>query len=165
MICSNLKPPNLKAQVDTMAAIRILTGSVYGGALMTAREIKKTLEAEGHKVVVLENPELVDITDNDDALLVCTSTTGDGEIPANLLPFYVDLRDQLPQQPGRPFGIVVLGDSSYGDTFCGAGDLMEEALLETAASKAGETLKIDALETMEPEAEAAPWAKTWAASL
>lgn len=165
MICSNLKPSNLKTQVDTMAAIRILTGSVYGGALMTAREIKKTLEAEGHNVVVLENPELVDITDNDDALLVCTSTTGDGEIPANLLPFYVDLRDQLPQQPGRPFGIVVLGDSSYGDTFCGAGDLMEEALLETAASKVGETLKIDALETMEPEAEAAPWAKTWAASL
>jgi len=165
MICSNLKPPNLKTQVYTMAAIRILTGSVYGGALMTARELKKTLEAEGHNVVVLESPELVDITDNDDALLVCTSTTGDGEIPANLLPFYVDLRDQLPQQPGRPFGIIVLGDSSYGDTFCGAGDLMEEALLETAAKKVGETLKIDALETMEPEAEAAPWAKTWAASL
>ena len=148
-----------------MASIRILTGSVYGGALMSARKIKEELEAEGHEVVALENPELVDITDNDDALLVCTSTTGEGEVPPNLLPLYVDLKDQLPQQPGRPFGIIVLGDSSYGDTFCGAGDLMEEVLLETAARKVGDTLKIDALETMEPEAEAAPWAKTWAASL
>lgn len=144
-----------------MTAIRILVGSVYGGALLTAREIKKSLEAEGHQVTVLESPTLADITSSDEPLLICTSTTGQGEIPANLLPFYVDLREQLPQQPGRPFGVIVLGDSSYGDTFCGAGDLMEEALYETAARKVGQTLRIDAMETMEPEAEALPWARDW----
>ena len=110
---------------------------------------------------MLENPALEDITGNDDALLVCTSTTGQGEVPANLLPFYAALRDQLPQQPGRPFGVIVLGDSSYGDTFCGAGDLMEEALFETSARKVGDTLRIDALETTEPEAEALPWVRDW----
>ncbi|MDP4547604.1 MAG: flavodoxin [Marinobacter sp.] len=145
-----------------MAAIRILTGSVYGGALQTAKTIKDTLEPEGYKVSVLENPNLEDITANDDALLVCTSTTGQGELPPNLLPFYIELKDQLPQQPGRPFGIIVLGDSSYGDTFCGAGDLMEEALYETCARKVGDTLKIDALETLEPETEALEWARQWA---
>jgi len=144
-----------------MTSIRILVGSVYGGALLTARTLKKELEGEGHHVTVLENPVLDDITSNNDALLVCTSTTGQGELPANLLPFYLDLRDQLPQQPGRPFGIIVLGDSSYGYTFCGAGDLMEEALYETAARKVGDTLRIDALETMEPEAEALPWVRGW----
>lgn len=144
-----------------MTSIRILVGSVYGGALLTARTLKKELEGEGHHVTVLENPVLEDITSNNDALLVCTSTTGQGELPANLLPFYLDLRDQLPQQPGRPFGIIVLGDSSYGDTFCGAGELMEEALYETAARKVGDTLRIDALETMEPEAEALPWVRGW----
>lgn len=144
-----------------MTAMRILVGSVYGGALLTAREIKKSLETEGHQVTVLDNPVLEDITGNDDVLLVCTSTTGQGELPANLLPFYAALRDQLPQQPGRPFGMIVLGDSSYGDTFCGAGDLMEEALYETAARKVGDTLRIDALETMEPEAEALPWVRAW----
>jgi len=148
-----------------MTAIRILTGSVYGGALMTAKAISEALQAEGHSVTVLENPSLDDITGNDDALLVCTSTTGQGEIPANLLPFYIALRDQLPQQPGRPFGIIVLGDSSYGDTFCGAGDLMEEALYETCARKVGDTLRIDALETMEPEQQAVPWALDWARQL
>lgn len=144
-----------------MTAIRILVGSVYGGALLTARDIKKTFDAEGHSVTVLENPTLEDITANNDALLVCTSTTGQGEVPSNLLPFYAALRDQLPQQPGRPFGVIVLGDSSYGDTFCGAGDLMEEALLETSARKVGDTLRVDALETTEPEAEALPWVREW----
>lgn len=144
-----------------MATLRILTGSVYGGALLTARRIKQELEPEGHKVVVLEEPSLNDITGNNDPLLVCTSTTGQGEVPPNLLPFYLDLREQLPQQPDRPFGIIVLGDSSYGDTFCGAGDLMEEAMIETGARKVGDTLRIDALETLEPEAEAVPWIRDW----
>ncbi|MBD3640155.1 MAG: flavodoxin [Marinobacter sp.] len=148
-----------------MTAIRILVGSVYGGALMTAREIRKELEADGHQVTVLENPKLSDITSNEEPLLVCTSTTGQGEIPENLLHFYVDLRDQLPQQPGRPFGIIVLGDSSYGDTYCGAGELMEEALYETAARKVGDTLRIDAMETMEPESEALPWVRDWISQL
>lgn len=144
-----------------MTAIRILVGSVYGGALLTARGIKKSLEAEGHRVTVLENPVLDDITHNSEPLLVCTSTTGQGELPPNLLPFYLALREQLPQQPGRPFGVIVLGDSSYGETFCGAGELMEEALYETSARKVGDTLRIDALETLEPETEAIPWARAW----
>lgn len=148
-----------------MASIRILVGSVYGGALMTARTLKKDLEADGHNVTVLDQPTLDDITGNDDPLLICTSTTGQGEVPPNLLPFYLALREQLPQQPGRPFGVVVLGDSSYGDTYCGAGELLEEALYETCARKVGETLRIDALETTEPEAVALPWAQAWLKSL
>lgn len=148
-----------------MAQIRILVGSVFGGALMTARAIRQDLEQIGHRVTVLENPSLEDLTGSEDALLVCTSTTGQGELPPPLLPFYVNLRDTLPMQPGRPFGIIVLGDSSYGDTFCGAGELMEEAFYEIACRKVGDTLRIDALETVEPEAEALPWARAWAAAL
>ncbi|MFT6979832.1 MAG: flavodoxin [Marinobacter psychrophilus] len=149
----------------SMQAIRILVGSVYGGALMSARAVEKTLTPLGYRVTVLEEPQLSDITDNNDALLVCTSTTGQGELPSNILQFYVDLRDQLPQQPGRPFGSIVLGDSSYGDTFCGAGELIEEALYETSARKVGDTLRIDAMETMEPEIEAAEWAQEWVKQL
>lgn len=148
-----------------MASIRILVGSVYGGALLTARALKKHLEQEGHRIIVLENPELEDISGNNDPVLICTSTTGQGEVPPNLLPFYLRLREELPQQPGRPFGVIVLGDSSYGDTFCGAGELMEEAFYETSARKVGDTLRIDALETTEPESEAEPWARQWAKGL
>jgi flavodoxin len=144
-----------------MASIRILVGSVYGGALMTARELKERLESEGHALIISERPELSDITDNDDPVLICTSTTGQGEVPANLLPFYLNLRETLPQQPGRPFGVIVLGDSSYGETFCGAGDLLEEVFLETGARKTGATLKIDALESTAPDQDALPWVREW----
>lgn len=41
-----------------MASIRILVGSVYGGALMTARELKERLESEGHALIISERPEL-----------------------------------------------------------------------------------------------------------
>lgn len=148
-----------------MASIRILVGSVYGGALLTARTLKKTLEQEGHRITVLEEPTLEEISANDEPVLICTSTTGQGELPPNLLPFYLQLREQLPQQPGRAFGVIVLGDSSYGDTFCGAGELMEEAFYETSARKVGETLRIDALETAEPELEAIPWVREWLEAL
>ena len=148
-----------------MTAITLIVGSVYGGALQTARTIRKELAAEGHPVKVLEAPRMADLAADDNPLLVCTSTTGEGEVPPGLLPFYLDLREQMPMQQGRPFGVIVLGDSSYGDTFCGAGDLMEEALLEVAACKVGDTLKIDALETTEPEAVAVPWVREWLARL
>jgi flavodoxin len=144
-----------------MTEIQILVGSVYGGALMTARKIRDELSGEDVVITVHERPTLASLTDTIGPVLVCTSTTGQGEVPENLLPFYVELRETLPLQDGRPFGVIVLGDSSYGDTFCGAGELMEEALLEVAARKVGDTLRIDAMETMEPEAEAVPWARAW----
>lgn len=148
-----------------MASLHILVGSVFGGALMTARAIARELTGDGHQVRVHDNPVVADLETGNDPILVCTATTGQGELPPNLLPFYLDLRERLPMQTGRAFGVIVLGDSSYGDTYCGAGDLMEEVFLEVAARKIGETLKIDALETQEPEAEALPWVRDWLARL
>lgn len=144
-----------------MTAITLFVGSVYGGALMTARAIHRQLAIEGHQIRLLENPEIGDLSADTNPVLLCTSTTGQGEVPPMLLPFYLDLRDQMPMQTGRPFGLIVLGDSSYGETFCGAGDLLEEAFLEVGATKVGDTLKIDALETTEPENQALPWVRQW----
>lgn len=144
-----------------MTDIQILVGSVFGGALMTARKLKEELSSDEVSITVHEKPTLASLTDTTGPVLVCTSTTGQGEVPESLLPFYVELRDTLPMQEGRPFGVIVLGDSSYGDTFCGAGELMEEAFFEVAARKVGDTLCIDAMETMEPEEEALPWAREW----
>ncbi|WP_166266602.1 flavodoxin [Marinobacter caseinilyticus] len=148
-----------------MTAINIVVGSVYGGALQTARAIHAQLASEGHQALVLETPELADLTANNDPVLICTSTTGQGEVPPTLLPLYMNLRDTLPLKPGRPFGVIVLGDSSYGDTFCGAGDLMEEVFHEMAGRKVGDTLRIDALETPDPEVIALPWVREWIAQL
>lgn len=59
-----------------MASVQILVGTVYGGALLTARTIREALAAEGHHITVHEQPTLAELTGNDDPVLVCTSTTG-----------------------------------------------------------------------------------------
>ena len=148
-----------------MANINLFVGSVYGAALLTARAVADALRAAGHEVDLLDQPDVADLTRNDHAVLVCTSTTGSGELPANLVPLYSRLRDEFPLLNGRPFGIITLGDSSYGDTFGAAGALMEELLLELRGRPVQERLLFDALETTEPEIEAIPWALAWAEHL
>ncbi len=148
-----------------MANISLFVGSVYGAALLTARAVADALRGAGHAVDLFDQPDIGDLTRNEHAVLVCTSTTGSGELPSNLVPFYARLRDEFPLLDGRPFGIITLGDSSYGDTYGAAGALLEELLLELRGRPVQERLLIDALETMEPESEAIPWALAWASHL
>ena len=148
-----------------MTDVTVIVGTVFGGALATARAVGQELTRDGYSVRVVETPELEDLKRDDSAVLICTSTTGQGEIPPNLLPFYLNLRETLPVQPGRPFGVIVLGDSSYGDTFCGAGALVEEVFQELACRMVADTLCIDAMETTEPEIVAIPWCRNWVSML
>lgn len=142
-----------------MAAISIFVGSVYGTAKAVAEDIKSELENGGHSVDVIENGKASDLPGEDGAiLLICTSTTGAGELPGNIEPFYLELKD-TPQSLGHlRYGIVNLGDSSFGDTFCGAGKLMDELLSDLGAVALAPPLEIDACETLMPEEEAVPWA-------
>src|SRR5690554_7295100 len=82
-----------------------------------------------------------------DAVLICTATTGAGDVPENIARFYVELDDQFPLQNGKPFGVVSLGDSSYDETFCNAGVLFEERFLELQGTQTVPRVTIDATET------------------
>lgn len=71
-----------------MAAISIFVGSVYGTAKALADDIKAALEDAGNSVSVVDNAKACDLAGEDGAvLLICTSTTGAGELPGNLAPF------------------------------------------------------------------------------
>lgn len=147
-----------------MSAIRIFAGSVYGTALEVAQDIQEALEDQGFDVGYFPRPSLADFTDTADnsAVLFITATTGEGEIPANLQSLYQQLLDTLPGQAGRPSGVIVLGDSAYGETFCGAGDLLEGLLGQLGCQPVCDSLRIDAAETPEPAELALPWALDWA---
>ena len=54
--------------------------------------------------------------------------------------------------------MIALGDSSYGDTFCGGGLAMDSALEDIGAVRIAEPLQLDAMETVTPEDDAVPWA-------
>ncbi|MBX2824629.1 MAG: flavodoxin domain-containing protein [Gammaproteobacteria bacterium] len=141
-----------------MAAISIIVGSVYGGAKLVAEELQSALQDLQHTVVLLEQPRGSDLQSDDiDMLLVCTSTTGAGDLPDDLAPLYADLTDAPPNIVGLKYAVIALGDSSYGDTFCGGGLSLDHALKDIGATPVAEPLKLDAMETVTPEDEAVPW--------
>ena len=89
------------------------------------------------------------------------STTGQGDIPANLAELYNQLNSTFPMLTNKPFGIVAMGDRSYGDTFCAAGRSFDELLRDLQAKPVGNRLEIDACEDFEPWPVTEPWLQTW----
>lgn len=142
-----------------MATVAIIMGSVFGAAQTLSATIQNELHAAGH-TTIYNNSALVGDIHDVDACLVITSTTGQGDLPNNIEGFYFGARDTMPMQNQKPFGVIALGDSSY-QTFCGAGEKMEELFYELQGIAPIPMLKIDACETLEPETKALPWLKEW----
>lgn len=147
---------------NIMSIIYLAVGSVTGTATAVAQEIQKKLESLGHQVVLDTAASVAAMNAAAaDAILICTSTTGAGDVPENIATFYVELDDQFPLQNGRPFGVVSLGDSSYDETFCNAGALFEERFLELQGTQTVPRVTIDATETATPDEDALFWLQEW----
>ncbi|MCF6755493.1 MAG: flavodoxin [Stutzerimonas sp.] len=146
--------------------VAILSGSVYGNAEDVARHAQRLLSEAGfeawHDPRAQLDPLLAFAPQ---ALLVVTSTTGMGELPDSFVPLYSALRDRLPDWRGIPGGIIALGDASYGDTFCGGGELVRELFVELGVREVQDMLRLDASETVTPEADAEPWIASFAQAL
>ncbi|MHC3826339.1 flavodoxin [Pseudomonas sp. G3-19] len=139
--------------------VAILSGSVYGTAEEVARHAQNLLKDAGFETFYNPRASLADIQAfAPDAFLAVTSTTGMGELPDNLQPLYSAIRDQLPAAwRGLPGAVIGLGDASYGDTFCGGGELMRELFAELSVREVQEMLRLDASESVTPETDAEPW--------
>ncbi|TCV92593.1 flavodoxin [Biostraticola tofi] len=145
-----------------MAQIGIFIGTVYGNALMVGEEAETILKEQGHDVTLFEDPHLADwLLFSEHYALVITSTTGQGNLPDNIVPLYEGIKEKVGHQPALHYGVIALGDSSY-DYFCGAGQRFDALLKEQGASRVGEVLQIDAMEHPEPEVVACPWLEQWA---
>ncbi|MGB3725589.1 MAG: flavodoxin domain-containing protein [Glaciecola sp.] len=137
----------------------IFAGSVYGNAQHVADEVHDMLSAQGISSEVFNDPDESDFTDAE-AILVITSTTGQGDVPPNLELVYSDLRDNFPLITGKPFAVAALGDSSYGDSYCGGGKQFYELLSELQGKPVADMFEVDAIETLAPEDEVVPWVKS-----
>ncbi|CAD5107496.1 flavodoxin [Zestomonas carbonaria] len=146
--------------------VAILSGSVYGTAEEVARHAERLLKAAGLEAWHNPRATLEEILAfAPEAFLVVTSTTGMGELPDNLLPLYHAIRDHFPAWSGLPGGVIGLGDSSYGDTFCGGGEQVRELFAELGIREVQEMLRLDASETVTPEVDAEPWLADFAKAL
>lgn len=148
-----------------MASIYLPVGSEHGTALAVANSLKSELASQGFDCLVSQKPSVAELKSRSwVAILICTSSTGDGELPTNIFPFYCELEKKLPLLTGQKFGLVALGDSSY-QNYCGAGDLIEERFLKLQAQAPVPRLNIDATETVQPDEDAKVWLLEWLAGL
>lgn len=139
-----------------MSEIAIVAGTVYGTAQFVAEELAQSLTDAGLTAMFHEQAELEAVTDGTETLIVCTSTTGSGDVPDNLAGFHTALKDG-PTLSGLRFAVVALGDSSYLDSYCGAGHTLHAALEDCGAEPLAAPLEIDANEVDTPEDVALPW--------
>lgn len=151
------------AVAGDMTTLVIIVGTESGNAQMVAEILQETLAARGLAA------DLVDDGDADaarlgerDLALVCTSTHGLGELPDNLIPLYETLQRQRPNLSHLRYGIIALGDQTYGNTFCNAGKMMDALLRELGAVRIGERLEIDACTQPLPDEDALAWLEEWA---
>lgn len=140
-----------------MANVLLLCGSVFGTATLTADEIETSLDEAGHDIS-RPDPQTIDalLDESLDWLIVCTSSTGNGDVPDDLNPVYMSLLSEYPKITHLKYAVVALGDSSY-DTFCGGGLAVDAALADLGAMQMAQPMKIDAQEVTEPEEVAPEW--------
>ncbi|NIG62677.1 MAG: flavodoxin [Serratia symbiotica] len=144
-----------------MAQVGIFLGTVYGNSLLVAEKAQNILNEQGHEVKVFEEGILdAWLIYRQYYVLVITSTTGQGDLPASISPLFYTIRDQLGNQPELRYGLIALGDSSY-DNFCGAGRAFDALLQEQGATRIGKMLEIDAIQHPEPEVISCPWVEQW----
>lgn len=96
--------------------------------------------------------------------LLCVSTHGSGDVPDQGQALYVDLEERPAYLPHLRYGTIALGDSSYGETFCGGGRRFDERLGDLGAIRLGEVLCLDALDPEPPEEIAVSWCRAWLAT-
>ena len=146
-----------------MKKVNLIFGTVYGSAQFVAETLQQDLEEQNYEVLLHQSDELVDfIPSEDELLLIVCSTTGQGDLPDDIQPWFNDMREKAPYLPQLEFGLIGLGDSTY-EVFCGAIEQVNALLEELGATRIGDILKIDAGETMEPEVDAQAWLTQWCA--
>lgn len=148
-----------------MAKIQVIVGTTNGTAWQTAQAVAHVLNHQGHQVRVSDEPRANDlIEDSEEVLLLCCSTTGEGELPRNIMSLYLALDDQRVEISDRLYGVIALGDSGYTH-FAQAGYMMENALYASGAKRVGDIFTMDAKKVKNHPLAAAQWANEWVSHL
>ena len=143
--------------------ITILVGSMHGTATSIAQTLQLCEQEIAASIEVLPMDDLeIDVFDRPGLFIVCTSTTGTGDVPDNAQHFFHALDAQAKYLGHVRYGLVALGDASYGESFLGGGRQFDARLADLGAQRLGEICVLDAMETSDPQAHAMDWLQRWA---
>ncbi len=146
--------------------ITILVGTMHGNASSVAQALQFCADDIQATIDVLPMDGLdITVFDQPGVFIICTSTTGVGDVPDNAQALFHALDAQAKYLGHVRYGLVALGDSSYGDSFLGGGKQFDERLRDLGAQRVGEICVLDAMETSHPEDDAVAWLRAWAVQL
>lgn len=147
-------------------ALRILIGTTTGNTQYVAEEAQYRLAQAEVEATLLPMDDLdASVFDGGGTFLVCVSTYGYGDVPANAKRLYESLVTQRPDLSQVRYGLISLGDSSHAQTYCFAGKRFDQILTKLGASRIGEVLNHDASSGVMPEEAAAAWIGDWVRTL
>ncbi len=125
-------------------SVTIVYGTKTGNAQLVAQQTQKSFEQSGidsECFNIAKYPLARVFSEN--LLLIVMSTDGEGEVPPNTRKFLSQLKhNEFPPLNKLNYSICALGDSSY-EYFCGAGQLIEERLIELGAVAAVPRINCD----------------------
>lgn len=146
--------------------IYLIVGSESGNTEMVADCVTTALEERGHSVERFTEGGLAEAgLERRGVVLVCSSTTGIGDVPQNVEPLYDALCAQRPDLSHLRYGLVGLGDRNYKDSFLGGPRKWDAILAELGARRVGERLELDATDNPTPDEDAVAWLPGWLAAL
>jgi MioC protein len=146
--------------------ILVIVGSESGNAEMVADCVTTELERLGHTVDTFRGGSLADAALGErEVVLLCSSTTGIGDVPQNVEPLFDALTAERPDLSHLRYGIIGLGDRNYKDSFLGGPKKWDALFNELGARRVGDRLELDATDNPTPDVDAVAWVPGWLAQL
>lgn len=158
--------------MNTPTRLHILVGTTGDNALHAAQAAAQALEG------VFAHIEVTKLTHDhgiavfapaaanaNQLFIVCSSTHGNGDVPDNAQALLASL-DLEPAYLGHVrYGLMALGDSSYGTTYAAGAKLLDSKLQDLGAQRVGVMFEHDASGLVDANETAAQWATEWAQAL
>jgi len=141
--------------------IEILVGSTLGSTEYVAEAAQPYLESAGFTTNMHFTPDLTKLDiETQQIWLICLATHGAGDYPDNFKPYIEQIKQLNTKLDNVHFGLVGIGDSNY-DTYCHAAKNVNDLLLESGATRIGDTFYIDVVDSPIPEDKVEEWIPSW----
>lgn len=139
----------------------IFVATMTGLAEMCGEEIETALVGAGlHCERQLMDGLAPEAFADSDLIVIVTSTYGHGEIPDNGQALFAAVSAGV-DLAGKDYAVFALGDRTYADTFCAAGDRWDKAMASCGARRIVDVERHDASSGTLAEDVAGEWAAGW----
>ncbi len=142
--------------------ILLIVGTESGTAAMVADCVADALRERGHEPIRLEEGTLEEAALGErEVVLICSATTGIGDMPQNVESLYDGLARSRPDLSHLRYGLIGLGDRSYKDSFLGAPKKWDALFTELGAKRVLDRLELEATDNPTPDEDAVAWVPGW----